>query len=323
MKKLFFSLVLGTIIAICWVMIIHTLKWIAVRGDEFEALRMQQFHHHRSQQLGSAAHQEDGPALRVSRMADAPVPLPAPNWPRSSAPPIGNEAELARLQPGSSTPAAAVLSQRLRGRGPKRRDGLARGEAQVLQVGRALQRRTNDDEEDDNDSEIPTDSDLLSAQLATTATTSASQSWLERQVQPKRTPHLNVPSITPHRQQQQQQQQQQKQRSAQTSIDGGRSSTVTPPEFALEFGGELRGKEPQEQLDTDEREPSLSEWPSQPVLAAGQLQRGAPVAGLLYRAPFFTSWFVSTWNILFMPIFTLISSCCFRNEDSTTKKLLV
>lgn len=42
-----------------------------------------------------------------------------------------------------------------------------------------------------------------------------------------------------------------------------------------------------------------------------------------FKAPFFTSWFVSMWNILFMPVFTLISSCCFRGEDSTTKRLLV
>ena len=53
----------------------------------------------------------------------------------------------------------------------------------------------------------------------------------------------------------------------------------------------------------------------------GKATTGAQVA--FYRAPFFTSWFVSVWNILFMPVFTLISSCCFRNEDSSTKKLLV
>ena len=65
-------------------------------------------------------------------------------------------------------------------------------------------------------------------------------------------------------------------------------------------------------------------WPdSKSSLDSGSLERSAPVAGLVYRAPFFTSWFVSIWNILFMPVFTLISSCCFRNEDSTTKKLLV
>lgn len=68
--------------------------------------------------------------------------------------------------------------------------------------------------------------------------------------------------------------------------------------------------------------------------AAGGVQTGGglveqrtgsptPMASLVYRAPFFTSWFVSIWNILFMPVFTLISSCCFRNEDNTTKKLLV
>ena len=61
------------------------------------------------------------------------------------------------------------------------------------------------------------------------------------------------------------------------------------------------------------------------VPPASSLERSSrpTIAGLVYRAPFFTSWFVSTWNILFMPVFTLISSCCFRNEDSTTKKLLV
>lgn len=64
--------------------------------------------------------------------------------------------------------------------------------------------------------------------------------------------------------------------------------------------------------------------PNNQVLDSELLERGTPVqASLVYRAPFFTSWFVSIWNILFMPVFTLISSCCFRNEDNTTKKLLV
>lgn len=44
---------------------------------------------------------------------------------------------------------------------------------------------------------------------------------------------------------------------------------------------------------------------------------------LLFKAPFFTSWSMSVWNIFFAPVFTLISSCCFRSEDSATKKLLV
>ena len=44
---------------------------------------------------------------------------------------------------------------------------------------------------------------------------------------------------------------------------------------------------------------------------------------MLYKAPFFTTWFISIWNVLFMPIFAIISSCCFRNEDNSTKKLLV
>ncbi|KAG9510336.1 Solute carrier family 35 member F4, partial [Fragariocoptes setiger] len=41
-----------------------------------------------------------------------------------------------------------------------------------------------------------------------------------------------------------------------------------------------------------------------------------------YEAPFFTAWFCSVWNILFMPMFTLISTCCFRHEDTTTRKLV-
>lgn len=65
MKKLFFSLVLGAIIAICWVMIIHTLKWIAIRGNEFEILNQQQQaaallgpqqHQHRSSPVLQAEH---------------------------------------------------------------------------------------------------------------------------------------------------------------------------------------------------------------------------------------------------------------------------
>lgn len=63
-------------------------------------------------------------------------------------------------------------------------------------------------------------------------------------------------------------------------------------------------------------------------LATGQVRSAGtapqqPPSAVVYRAPFFTSWYVSIWNVLFMPIFTLISSCCFRGEDSNTKKLLV
>lgn len=256
MKKLFFSLVLGTIIAVCWVMIIHTLKWMAIRGNEFEGLLLQQ-------QAGASA----------------------------------SASALAANQPARLPPGGALL-ERL-ARAP---DGASGQLALTLKKPRAF------------------------AALEQTAARVGQQRRQEPQMQsqPQFQAHLRPRARRPG-----------------TPLLP--ATEEEPLKSEASFNAPSSSRDQLDQLEPDEPEAAAPQPPLlQPQLdetaaAAEGEQQATPIASqlaeraasfvapnaLLYRAPFFTSWFVSTWNILFMPVFTLISSCCFRNEDNTTKKLLV
>lgn len=498
MKKLFFSLVLGTIIAICWVMIIHTLKWIAIRGNEFELLNQQQQQHHRSSSLAASAQALQSAAgltnpvdassssllssaaifaasssppsssSSSSSLSSAQASLdatrantgllvlspPGPtleqvvtsternNFPETSyselrnSPALnqpllstnrkvreldeanGGEKKKRKLQQEEEETETGtnrkeseiVVGQENIGKNDKGQDDGGGDEvekisAQKIRLKRQLTAGKNTDlitgrgrngaKNDSSKSEVDSSSSseqvaLLNApgqhgktsnvalnrrqqrskeQVSTNVAaqrvvnlqqrqqqeqqqhrtgTNNNNNNQERQLYQKRLMHLS--SIVPQPQPQQQHRNR--------NLPGTDSFTTTPPmvmdtsyEDSLKSEANNGNSAPssssfEENQDNLDLGQASNSWPRQaddsqisPQLNMlnGQqigptsnqidsdvMERGAPVqAGLVYRAPFFTSWFVSIWNILFMPVFTLISSCCFRNEDNTTKKLLV
>lgn len=323
MKKLFFSLVLGTIVAICWVMIIHTLKWIAIKGNEFEMLNQQQqqqaagqpaqpqqpHQHHNPNHPQQQPHQQHSqqtqqshhlhhrsssaalpPVLLLEQQLkhlDAPAPADAGllEWRRS---PL-SAGPMARLDGGAGD-AKLVPPQKLN-RPPeveRRRDKMRSRRA----ASEGADNGADDDDSNDNEPPQTPGGRLQSRRLA----------------------HLG--SIAPQAQQ---------------------LSTLGPamvPDFsATNYQEEPLKSEPilpnESSADPSRLDSFNSDWPSNPVgdnglpPDAGALERATPLQAFAYKAPFFTSWFVSIWNILFMPVFALISSCCFRSEDTTTKKQLV
>lgn len=281
MKKLFFSLLLGTIIAVCWVLVIHTLKWIAIKGNEFELLTVVQ---QQQQQQRQHLHQHRvGHQFMSIREAGS-------DFNGTIDDPLLNRTKLA----------AESEQARSRNRSTDNR----------------LMRR-----QEDTAAGAKLDEELQASPV------------IERQTfAHKRVLHLS--SIAGQQEQQQQEPPPPPQRQ-----DKKKSNPSEPVMEPTMVDDELAARPESNYAD------ELIPLSSQPESAAPSQTSGADsyfnaadsmlsedksgedqpkrVAGLVYRAPFFTSWFISTWNILFMPVFALISSCCFMNEDNTTKKLLV
>lgn len=280
MKKLFFSLLLGTIIAICWVLVIQTLKWIAIKGNEYEMLTMVQ--QQRANQLQY---------LRQPAASDPGAPFAGPTL-ESSGDISEDQSQLSSNKTQSSNTTQPET-------------GTASSLARII-------RRRQDVAESANSDAAHESED-----------TAQSSPVIERQVHPhKRVLHLS--SIATQRQRPQQQQQQPSHKTS-----AGRESDELSVESTADDQLDREANDGDELIQlpsqTEDRPGSSVHRETDPYLYQEQLGNDQPskVASLIYRAPFFTTWFISIWNILFMPVFALISSCCFRNEDNTTKKLLV
>lgn len=294
MKKLFFSLILGTIIAICWVTIIHTLKWIAIKGNEYELIQQQNLHPlHRS--LDNLAASETSAALAAS---DSILKFQSVVQPSG-----GNYDRLTRHREAvrSSEPRLTRLDW-----------GVGKAEVSDVRRRRSLDDDSSTaDEEDDSSGQMGGKQLIVGMSIEQPDPKRMQGSWKR----PNGGGGQQVPT---------------KLKIAQDSDEARRTppTTLTPPILDSPQDDSLRSEPPELPAERNSLAAELANgWPSpnsvarvpESALTGGPNQR----AGLVYRAPFFTSWFVSTWNILFMPVFTLISSCCFRNEDSSTKKLLV
>lgn len=373
MKKLFFSLLLGTIVAVCWVIIIHTLKWIALRGNEpFDSsaqLMMiggtsggamqkpiatltssrrvgpaleQMFH----SQLYSSSLESTSPSNANLQVSSLREEAGAQQYKRRRRRESGNGTQWAKEGGGEGRAANALTTQFNNGT-TRANYGPIGGEERRRPTNRMMRRRqlpnTEADQsgEGDDDSSQPIASVLDHASLGRGPTSVRSDdnneeeeqqqaSKLESQGQPPKVAASielqGQPRAATRRQQQQQRPADQKKRVIQ--LGSIAANTFAPNSVGLS----------QDELPTiattvpgvGELEPSgdpmelgpAEQSPAQPQIVDAPLPPAAH-PHLVYRAPFFTSWFVSIWNILFMPVFTLISSCCFRNEDSSTKKLLV
>lgn len=284
MKKLFFSLILGTIIAICWVMIIHTLKWIAIKGNEFELIQQQQAHDHKLAAAAAAAAASDsitnfrpqadqlGTASPFDRLSGAgQLALSSPPPPRLEPSEGAAESGLAKRflddfdgdsdDSGTGQPVAEMSIEQ---QDPKQQAARRRERVQQANSNNNVPRRIK----------------------------IAQSDWT------KSTPASGAPAM----------------------LDAAPYNEETT----------LKSETPETSPATNSLVAELANgWPSSgpsssriPEAVASN-NPNQPHSELMFRAPFFTSWFVSIWNLLFMPVFGLISSCCFRGEDSSTKKLLV
>uniref|UniRef100_A0A6G1S3Y8 Solute carrier family 35 member F4 n=1 Tax=Aceria tosichella TaxID=561515 RepID=A0A6G1S3Y8_9ACAR len=439
MKKLFFSLVLGTIVAICWVMIIHTLKWIAIRGNEFELwqLQLQQqqqllLQAHTQLQPPSAnynspdnihqanlllAHQSIQVAKQQQQQTSSNTTTAKSNNTMRTAEGVSNETAATSARPqlyqGDQEEAdTGLVGQRRR----RRRRGHRMSNNDTQASGR-----------DDDEIKEALDRRTRRALLGQPAPTRASHEQFGRQAKRDNDASHStavVPfasMITGGRQQQLPGANRRiKQSTAQGDDDAGgqlpslvgesgrieelpqrrrlmQLSSISHEQVPRTNSNSNNNDKPvaadqyrqrptaglanqqsagmrvlaemgdeNDELDSSgndlttilplgpQNQPmnngaldqsaaasaTMSILPTSPAsgdpdqsapqhLSSAIERSPAPVDGqvgeaqvLVYKAPFFTSWFVSIWNIAFMPVFTIISSCCFRNEESTTKKLL-
>lgn len=280
---------MGTIIAVCWVLAIHTLKWIAIKGNEFELLtvtrqqqeQLQQFQTRRVHYLRhkqSDAAKEDAPGggdtgVRFKSIPDTDV--------SESRSPLNIATNSTNNDTrGEISDASRYILQRL----IKRHD--------VGHLAKVEPER-----------EVARTSPVIERQNLTH----------------RRVPHLS--SIAG--QQQPKRQKPQPQQSANKNSDDSLMESLEDHIAREANNGDELSESPDQPTNLQSAQQSSDGYIDQ--AASAQIGDDQPkrVAGLVYRAPFFTSWFISTWNILYMPVFALISSCCFRNEDNTTKKLIV
>lgn len=245
MRKLFFSLILGTLIAICWLMIVHTLKWVAIRGQPLELL------------AGGG-----GGQLALGAGSSPPAALLLAPAPALDAAGAAQMRRRRRRQEAPGRPEEAAESEEEEEPPPTRRpQTVGKALASIEQMADGLMRR----------SQLAKLNAINSAPPPTASAETALSDAAENDPPPR-------PALP---------------------ADEDAVGLQTGGRLAVGGGGQ---------------DASQVAAPPQTTTTAAQPN---------YRAPFFTSWFVSIWNILFMPVFTLISSCCFRNEDSSTKKLLV
>lgn len=280
MKKLLVSLLLSTLVAICWVLIIHTLKWIAIRGNDFEAA-LSQAQASASMpaaaivqaQVGTQLVQRSEPSLashlgHLQLLGASAAPYP-PNYRAAQ-----QSAQQAVRRVHSAGSSRNYELEKVDRRRARRRT-------------RAAAQDGSNEENDEVGHETSLAPPASPRRPASPAQSSPAQSSSARPI--------TWPAELPT--------------GADESVDDGQDEDGWPAPAANRPG----------QVDQVQRQANqLAELQPSRAPSQGQLS-----PGLSYKAPFFTSWFVSIWNILFMPIFALISSCCFRNEDSTTKKLLV
>lgn len=422
MKKLFFSLVLGTIIAICWVMIIHALKWIAIRGNEFELINqqmlLQQHAHHRpTPSLSAASFQGTGGGSGAAISAGNTNSISSPT---ASIEMISAASHIENMDQANAGDSSATTYDKLRSSvlflttfenvvedktEPTKESELSpvkpnhynnnnneqttrknissrsvlffnddnNNTTPIAGRRKRLEKRlatANDDgagDNDDNDNDNSDDSNSKNATMSNPLEPD-SQAVIVRenqhksqttpvhhhhQIQPKRVMHLS--SIVHQQAGAVNKQQHKSTPTTNNNININNRNINAPPVVLIDLNNPNNNQEESlksepiaggvpadgitiinpsaAQTETSPETGAISsssasnnqdssssnQWPTRP-----SLERSTPqVAGLVYKAPFFTSWFVSSWNILFMPIFTLISSCCFRSEDSSTKKLLV
>jgi hypothetical protein len=453
MKKLFFSLVLGTIIAICWVMIIHTLKWIAIRGNEFELWQLQQQQLQQLHTPGGNYNNQDNIQQANLLLAHQSIQVgqqapPAPSQQQQQQQQQRQEPQLSQAHDAKGAPSNGSAPAATSTRPPPAQlypagaeDERKRRHTRVGAPGRAAraapsgreeikalkrQPQTIDDGPDghelagqqakrDNDApslarvssspsfmSITTGQPLPPSSAATrqggrSRRTAGSRPWprpaaaaagdderahsadVARQNRngasvaiadelPRPRRLMQLSSIS--REQRPaagagHPADQRRRATAPIQATGGGLSVLADmgdendePD-TLASSNDLTtimstpALEPHQAMNDGANEQSatavatIAVLPSgsgaeadqsglpppplpAPNLDGGAIERssasldGQVAAGqvLVYRAPFFTSWFVSIWNIAFMPVFTIISSCCFRNEESTTKKLL-
>lgn len=311
MKKLFYSLVLGTIIAVCWMIIIHTLKWVAIKGNEFD--------------LSSGLLLPPGIMAQPSTAfvgSDGLVEVPPPSLHHGQQLPLrppssimltdGHSSEAPQMSPGKfghlpgssslgliATVPSSSIQHNLQASqiNPKGSQKLAHTEhAQLI----ATPAR--------NFGQTPNINPAQGAHKL---------NLLPRGRTRRRRENANPLGDTPAD-------------LGSGANPNGLNELVDQPRLDMESDEESE-MQPATHFDTT-KQPDLMKpthslnnvWPSSTNLNSAQLERNNhQLPQSIYRAPFFTSWFVSIWNILFMPVFTLISSCCFRGEDSNTKRLLV
>lgn len=314
MRKLFFSLLLGIIIAICWVLIIHTLKWVAIQGNEFALTSQHQPQDElaKAKQALASSHrsivlQPPLPSLpanvRLGRHLAAGVPEGQEGSPTSEEarppPPPGSTG-----QPGKQTLPSSQLLKQI---SPDSSNEPGEISTSPISAARSARQRRlhenpgeneNDDDDDGSDDGAAQPSIELGSRDGLAAT-------------PDKRPRLDHQRGRGH------------DRTRQPGPSSSATITSTPMTTEVSVNDWPHQAAPESNSERLSGEAGLAGDLDRPAQAAPSSTLTASAVGLPYRAPFFTSWFVSTWNILFMPVFTLISSCCFRNEDSNTKKLLV
>lgn len=305
MRKLFFSLLLGTLVAICWVLIIHTLKWIALKGNEFEASLGTTIQPQASASSPTGVIVQP-PSLIGDQLVHQGQPLSASRRPlhlhlvQSVGQHQDSTPQLHRLSPAAQpiqgvTQPAETGATVLAGHQPKK-----------IQKNRRRKRRRRTAQagsSEENDEAIQEVSLPPPPRLLKQAPLMSSRRRPSPFATPSPPPPVTWPSDLLAGAE-----------SAGDESDADDDSTAGDSGPWLSPGGQQ-----QQQPTSIQVQRPTSQVAAELADRSGQFN----TAGLMYKAPFFTSWFVSIWNILFMPIFTLISSCCFRNEDSTTKKLLV
>lgn len=391
MKKLFFSLVLGTLIAICWLMIIHTLKWIAIRGNEpleWQEARQQQ------QQVGAAAaagqvvqfHQ-----VQLEQVAAQFAAAPS-NYKLGEqigavvAPTTTTTTTTSGYETSGAANESAVVGRARRGRHTRAKprhlsanldlegsgglrnslashlsgsadqiaavapdEGAPNGQGRVLQLSSISRERPP-------------------SQLAPGRGAPSSARERQQQIRANNNKHANTSGPKRLVASENDDDNDRDDRNnnngnnngnngnnGDDDDDGRRASDEDEnDELDSSASGEpsqaqpLAPLPPQQDRDNNhQRRPQLkttaaaaappsdqdelvassaggsaSQAAEAAASAATNVESAPSARAFLYRAPFFTSWFVSIWNIAFMPIFTIISSCCFRAEDSTTNKLL-
>lgn len=380
MKKLFYSLLLGTLIALCWMIIIHTLKWIAIKGNESDQMgatllnpssmaSVNGFNNNLNPspmasvlgpnrhflnlpadsllELGVAKDQTGNRRRRLAQVAKVNSPEEASLIRLVDGKPLANN-HLKRDEASQSDP-FTLLNKQTNARRLSNKVKQANKQSSV--VAAAIQRVDNEKKPSQNDNTL---------QQAHKTNSKIDTDDQDDEFASNRYNKTNQDK----RQAQQSQQSQQSQKSQKSQQPSRRSPSAiqdntnqlnpvaeltanfnapTPIELApSELGAEM-DEEPTSSSSSATGNPfntnAIGDQQNQnfvpqsrkamPLENKSILSR-APLAAqsnlhstMFYRAPFFTSWFISCWNMLFMPVFTLISSCCFRGEDSTTKRLLV
>lgn len=75
----------------------------------------------------------------------------------------------------------------------------------------------------------------------------------------------------------------------------------------------------------DPGHPKAAEQPTANAAAAAAIDIPPVGRNVNFDAPFFTAWYCSMWNVLFLPIFSIVKlfSCFGDNETANTKNIFV